>query len=78
MTVRYMVLLDGKVCEIGLAWREALVEASQLLRVLATMEPDDEVVTISEMQLGEPRLSWRRVGRGWECVSEPVWFPKAA
>lgn len=75
---RYMVLLDGEPCVVGLACREALVEACGLVRLLSSGQPDDAVVTISELVLGEPLLSWRRVGRIWECLEQPVWIENAA
>lgn len=73
-----MVVVDGAVCAVGLEWREALVEANHLIRALSAGEPDDAVVTISEMVLAEPLISWRRIGRFWECCEKPTWRQDAA
>jgi len=78
MEHRYMVLVDGAVCAVGLAWRQALVEAGRLMRALSTSESDESVVTISEMVLAEPRMSWSRVGPYWDCRAEPIWLSEAA
>lgn len=78
MEHRYIVLVDGSMCAVGLEWRQALVEAGRLLRVLSASDADDTVVTVSSLELAEPRISWRRVGPYWECSVEPVWLEAAA
>ena len=78
MIQSYMVLVDGQVCAAGLPWRQALVDAGRLLQVLSAESPDDSVVTISELLLAEPRISWRRVGTYWDCCAEPTWTSEAA
>ena len=75
---KYMVVVDGEPCAVGLAWGEALVEASKLLAILALPECEPGVVTISELELAEPLATWRRVGSSWDFTSAPVWRAEAA
>jgi hypothetical protein len=75
---RFVVLLDGEPCAVGLDWRSALVQAGVLLEALSLTQPDHTVVTISELTLDEPRISWLRKGRCWDCHAEPEWLVEAA